>query len=665
MTGSLLTLFCVVDGEAVPFSVKVAPTDSVDDLKKAIKAQKTIDFSDVDADKLTLWLGSIPIPPPKEQKPIFLDEAESPTELGPSDDISDVFVETPPKKTIHIIVQRPPPATTKRSGEWEPETARKFPKIFGATSISETRMFETTDDAGHSQQVLELPRDLPNFFSWRTITGTIFADKTPYIKELEKGATNYRYVFLRPRRFGKSAFLDMLCSYYDVHNANIFDDLFGPLYIGKHPTTSKNKHLVLKLDLSSISVYGTLEAMTTSFNDYINDELRAFLAKYYQELSSPEENDIISDSATRSLRRILKLIAENGQSIFIGVGEYDAPANSSAFAGGNIEFGKDVLDNGCSIRSTNEYGVVISKYFLTGVTPAFRAGFSPLTAVAIISNKPSLQGICGFSETEVAAVVKHYLRMNDQEADPLLHSIRRLYNGYCFALTDDEESSSPLPLVYNPHLVFHYLSNFQSEGFVAKPEESTAVHSTRILKSIADVGEFSVNDLVDLIVSKSVQSKIITEFGYSELLSVGKDREITWSLLFYLGILTLGPNGSLRVPNDIIKSEVLARIATFLRAQDKISALMVPAIRSLKAGNAEEFRKLLETFFSYRAVRSLKNANEAVLQGIVELLLDEPSNRVPELRLVVDGSKEPGNGRFGFVDIFIPRQAMAAMSEQT
>lgn len=204
----------------------------------------------------------------------------------------------------------------------------------------------------------------------------------------------------------------------------------------------------------------------------------------------------------------------------------------------------------------NDYGIIISKYFLTGVTPAFRAGISPLTATAIVSNNRSLHGICGFSGSEVKAIVKHYLHMNDQEAEPLLHSIRRLYNGYCFAMSGYAESSSPLPLVYNPHLVLHYLSNFQSEGFVAKPEESTAVHSTSILKSIADVGEFSVNDLVKLIVSKSIQSKIKTEFGYSELLSVGKDREITWSLLLYLGILTLGPDGSLRVPNDIIKSEV-------------------------------------------------------------------------------------------------------------
>ncbi|KAF9300698.1 hypothetical protein BGZ74_007593, partial [Mortierella antarctica] len=83
------------------------------------------------------------------------------------------------------------------------------------------------------------------------------------------------------------------------------------------------------------------------------------------------------------------------------------------------------------------------------------------------------------------------------------------------------------------------------------------------------------------------------------------------------------------------------------------------------AGRAEELCKLLETFFSSRAVRSLQTANKAVLQGIVEVLLDEPSNRIPELRLVVDGSKEPGEGRFGFVDIFIPRQATAIGSEQT
>ncbi|KAH7028690.1 hypothetical protein BKA57DRAFT_511482 [Linnemannia elongata] len=91
MSDNHLTLFCLVNGEATPFSVEVDPSKTVDHLKKAIKAEKTNVLGDVDADEFTLWHVSIPIPPPKERKPVFLLEAESPTELDPSDNIEDAF----------------------------------------------------------------------------------------------------------------------------------------------------------------------------------------------------------------------------------------------------------------------------------------------------------------------------------------------------------------------------------------------------------------------------------------------------------------------------------------------------------------------------------------------------------------------------------------------
>src|SRR5947209_13015322 len=268
------------------------------------------------------------------------------------------------------------------------------------------------------------------------------------------------------------------------------------------------------------------------------------------------------------------LAGKYGQSLFVGVDEYDTPANNSAFAGGNTRLNNEaikgvediesffnqnffsILKEGCGIESMNTYGVVISKYFLTGVTPAFRAGISPLHGTAIVSDRASLHGICGFTENEVRAVVRHYLRKDEQVAEPIVHSMRRLYGGYYFARSRYDESNPDPALLYNPHLVFHYLSNFRTEGFVVKPEESTAVHSTTILRSISEVGEFSMDDLIELIASKSVSSTIQTEFGFSQLLAVGKDREITWSLLLYLGILTFGPDRKLRVPNDIMKSDV-------------------------------------------------------------------------------------------------------------
>lgn len=50
---------------------------------------------------------------------------------------------------------------------------------------------------------------------------------------------------------------------------------------------------------------------------------------------------------------------------------------------------------------------------------------------------------------------------------------------------------------------------------------------------------------------------------------------------------------------------------------------------------------------------SLKSMNEAVFQVVIEMLLPL-TFRVPELRLIADGTKQKYNGRFGFVDIFIP-----------
>ncbi|KAF9378893.1 hypothetical protein CPC16_011072 [Podila verticillata] len=107
MMDNHVSLFCLVDGEATPFSIKILSSDTIDDLKKAIKAEKTNELSDVDANMLTLWRVSVPVVPKKERKQISLVNVLSKEELDETDDISDVFDKMLPKKTIHIIVQRP------------------------------------------------------------------------------------------------------------------------------------------------------------------------------------------------------------------------------------------------------------------------------------------------------------------------------------------------------------------------------------------------------------------------------------------------------------------------------------------------------------------------------------------------------------------------------
>ncbi|GBC04794.1 hypothetical protein RclHR1_05880007 [Rhizophagus clarus] len=331
--------------------------------------------------------------------------------------------------------------------------------------------------------------------------------------------------------------------------------------------------------------------------------------KYGKELGYPEVNNVLDTSdASASLRSVLKLAGKFGHTLFVGVDEYDAPVNNSAFTGTNTGLDKTTLDNVANIEQFFKESffavlkqgcgrlysgpAIIGKYFLTGVTPAFRAGISPLAEAVIVSDEVSLHGICGFTESEVKTIVQHYLSKDEQEAGPIIHTMQKLYNGYFFASSGYNESNPQPPLLYNHHIVFHYIRKFSSHGLVAKPEESTAVYSTTILKSISDIGEFSVKDLEDLIINGSVSSKIKTEFGFSDLLSIGKDRTITWSLLYYLGILTRDPNGNLRIPNDVIKSDVLERVTSCLLAQDKIRVLIGPAIENLGPTSSLIFWKL-------------------------------------------------------------------------
>ncbi|KAG0237786.1 hypothetical protein BGX31_003485 [Mortierella sp. GBA43] len=107
----MVVMWCLVNGmsSSSAFSVDVDPSATIYDLKEAIKAKKSNDFKDIDADRLTLWRVSIPIIN-DDENPILLDGVGSgdKKKLGPADELSDVFKEEPPKKTIHILIQCPP-----------------------------------------------------------------------------------------------------------------------------------------------------------------------------------------------------------------------------------------------------------------------------------------------------------------------------------------------------------------------------------------------------------------------------------------------------------------------------------------------------------------------------------------------------------------------------
>lgn len=103
-----------------------------------------------------------------------------------------------------------------------------------------------------------------------------YVDKTMYLPLLEDQA--HYLIFIRPRRFGKSLFLDMLRCYYDLSQKDRFQSLFGDLWIGKNPTPLQGTYQILYLDFSKIG--GGIDDLARNFDAYSAVQLDEFLHRY-------------------------------------------------------------------------------------------------------------------------------------------------------------------------------------------------------------------------------------------------------------------------------------------------------------------------------------------------------------------------------------------------
>jgi len=143
-----------------------------------------------------------------------------------------------------------------------------------------------------------------NFEHLISTPNIVAADKTIYIEELDK-YPQYQLMFLRPRRWGKSTFLQMLANYYDMSKADEFDDTFGQLYIGKHPTKDRSSLLVLLFDFSRITTFESPHETRKELNAMMLQVLRKFLETNKRFLGYPNSETLLSDDGADALQNVL------------------------------------------------------------------------------------------------------------------------------------------------------------------------------------------------------------------------------------------------------------------------------------------------------------------------------------------------------------------------
>ena len=93
----------------------------------------------------------------------------------------------------------------------------------------------------------------------------LYVDKTELVYRMTHSASKYQFLS-RPRRFGKSIFLSMLRTYYDIAQKEKFEKRFSNLWIGSRPTQLQGTFQILFLDFSRVG--GLDRTLAENFDDY-------------------------------------------------------------------------------------------------------------------------------------------------------------------------------------------------------------------------------------------------------------------------------------------------------------------------------------------------------------------------------------------------------------
>ncbi|MBO5566283.1 MAG: AAA family ATPase [Succinivibrio sp.] len=106
-----------------------------------------------------------------------------------------------------------------------------------------------------------------------------FADKRLIIKYLDDDSMSDYPVLLRPRRFGKSTFMQMLKCYYDISYKDRYEELFSGTKIYNEDLPSHNSYHVICFDFSDVDG-STEDDLISSFFSSVSVGIDDFKQRY-------------------------------------------------------------------------------------------------------------------------------------------------------------------------------------------------------------------------------------------------------------------------------------------------------------------------------------------------------------------------------------------------
>ncbi|MGH2332320.1 AAA family ATPase [Thermoanaerobacter mathranii] len=494
----------------------------------------------------------------------------------------------------------------------------------------------------------KIPYGMSNFRAMRE-EGYLYVDKTMYIEKIENLNSKYLF-FIRPRRFGKSLFLSTLENYYDINNEEDFEKLFGDLYIGKNATKLRNSYMVLELDFSGLDT-GNRERLEKSFKQNLIDSISSFLNKYrnmFKDIDEIKEHIKKKSDIKSIINQLIEEVEKVGKKIYLIIDEYDHFAND-IIAMGNNEFYKETVRASGFVRDfyeTLKIGTetVIDRIFITGISPIMLDDLTSGFNIALnVTMDLSLNEMLGFTEEEVVKILEE-VGIEEKEREKSLEELKELYDGYLFSAEAEKR-------IYNPDMVLYYL-----DSIVRYKKPPRNLIDDNVKTDYGRLNRLTMNEenralLERIIKEEGIVAEIVTKFSFDRMY----DEEYFVSLLFYMGLLTIGMQEKtrlfLKIPNYVIKTIMWEYIETNLKKEYKINLDLNELRKTIEEMAYEGRIKPYIEYISQNVLKVLSNRDiinfdEKYIKVILITYLVNSKAYRPVSEMETEG---------GYIDIYLER----------
>ena len=466
------------------------------------------------------------------------------------------------------------------------------------------------------------------------VTNYYYVDKTRMIRDLldERPMVS---LFTRPRRFGKTLNMDMLCTFFEKSEEDTsvyFRDKAiwkqGAKYRelqGKYPVifaTFKDVKCKTWADtlekLAEIigNEYARHRELLTS--DKCIDVDKACFCRIMERGASETE----LASSFQTLTRMLDMHHKVAPIIIID--EYDTPIQQGHMKGFYeqiVSFMRNLFSGGLKDNSHLSFG------FLTGILRVAKESiFSGLNNLAVYSvMDDSFSEYFGFTHEEVKQIATYY------GASEKYEELCEWYDGYRFG-----DSS-----IFNPWSIINY---FQRKCRLQAYWVSTSSNDV-VGEILADATEELYEKLNSLLQGKTVLTYIDTGVAYPQ---IKNNISSVYSFLLVTGYLKMvkaepslgdGFLCEVALPNKeiayVYKKEILDKLTVIIPQSTAISVQ-----EALYTGNALELQKRLETLLLQSASYH-DTAGELFFQGLMLGL-----TAIMDNRYYVTSNRESGEGRY-------------------